>query len=149
MLANSLTSFGEARTALLEAVRARQELRYALCRKAPSNVRLRIMTSDVFTMNLISDQKWSECHTLLASITPSANTNTPKPKGDTKQKAKVSNRSKTVAHHTPTQPQNTKPAGTQGKKPFVHKKKQSKGSSPSSVPTTVPSSKPTTATSKN
>ena len=149
MLANSLTAFGEARTALLEAVQARQELRYALCRKAPSHVRLRIMTSDVFTANLMSDQTWSECHTLLASITPSASTTTPKPKGDTKQKAKAPNRSKTLAHHMPTQPQNTKPAGTQGKKPFHHKKKQTIGSSPSSVPNTAPSTKPTPSTTKN
>ena len=139
MLANSLTSFGQTRTALLEAVRARQELRYALCRKASSHVRLRIMTSDVFTTNLISDQTWSECHTLLASVAPSTSTSHPKPKGDTKQKAKAPNRSKILAHHLPSQPQTTKPAGTQGKKQFSYKKKNPKGTPPSSAPSATPS----------
>ena len=56
MLANSLTCLGEARTALMEAVRARQELRRAICRKTPDHVQMRIMTSDVFTTNIMSDQ---------------------------------------------------------------------------------------------
>ena len=54
--------FGEARAALLEAVRARQDLRHAIFRKIPDHLRIRVMTSEIFTTNLMSDQTWAEVH---------------------------------------------------------------------------------------
>ena len=150
MLATSLTSLGEARTALMEAVRARQELRHALCRKAPEHVRLRIMTSEVFTTNLMSDQTWSECLTLLASAAPSTSAPPPKTKGDSKAKPKAAVRSKSLAHHTLPPPPSTKVTGTQCKGKFASsfRKKGKKGTPPSSAPT--PPAKPTpSASSKN
>ena len=140
---------GEARSALMEAVRARQELRHALCRKAPEHVRLRIMTSEVFTSNLMSDQTWSECHTLLASVTPTTSATHPKSKGEGKTKPKAASRTKSLAHHLPPPPPSTKVTGTQGKGKFSSsfKKKGKKGTPPSSAPT---STKPVpTASSKN
>ena len=145
MLANSLTFLGEARTALMEAVRARQELRHAICRKTPDHVRMRIMTSDVFTTNVMSDQTWSVCHTLLASVAPTASAPRPKPKGDNKPKSKAFSRTQASAHHLPSPPQAPKPSGTQGKgKPFF--KKGEKGPPTSSATTSTSNTKPTTST---
>ena len=146
-MANSLTCLGEACAALLEAVRARQELRHALCRKTPEHVRMRIMTSEVFTTNLMSDQTWSECHTLLPSIAPSASEPHPKTKGDSKSKPKALNRPKSLAHHLPPPPPSTKVAGTQGKGKFSSsfRKKEKKGPPTSSAP--PPPAKPSPSTS--
>ena len=49
LLANSLTSLGDVRVAIMEAVRARQELRQVVCQKAPGYIRNRVLTSEIFT----------------------------------------------------------------------------------------------------
>ena len=112
MLANSLTPLGDIRVALFDAVRARQELRQAVCKKAPSHIQVRIMTSEIFTDRLMTDQTWSECNTLLTSSSFLAPAPPPKAKGPGKQKAKVQVKGKTsskssVQKHVTSNPSST------------------------------------------
>ena len=103
-----LTSLGDARVAILEAVRARQELRQAVCAKAPGYVRSRIMTSDIFTVGLMSDQTWSEVNTILAAGSFLMPAPPPKAKGAGKQKGKVVSKAKVTSKSSSyTKPQNT------------------------------------------
>ena len=150
MLANSLMYLGEARSALMEAVRARQDVRHALSRKAPEHVRMRIMTSEIFTAIMMSDQTWSECHALMASTAPMATAPPPKTKGESKSKPKSNVRSRSSLQH-PLPPQSSiKDAGTQskGKSSSSFRKKGKKGAPPSSTPT--PTVKPLpSSSSKN
>ena len=103
MLANSLTSLGDVRVAILEAVRARQELRQAVCQKAPGYIRARIMTSDIFTDGLMSDQTWSEVNTLPAAgsflmpAPPSKTKGAAKHKGKGMPKPKVSSKPPSIS----------------------------------------------------
>ena len=108
------------------------------------------MASEVFTTNLMSDQTWSECHTLLPSIAPSASEPHPKTKGDSKSKPKALNRPKSLAHHLPPPPPSTKVAGTQGKGKFSSfKKKGKKGTPTSSAPPSTSAKLAPSTSSKN
>ena len=84
--------------AILEEVRARQELRQAVC----GYVRNRIMTSDVFTVGLMSDQTWSEVNTILAAGSFLMPAPPPKAKGVGKQKGKVAAKPKVVSKSSST-----------------------------------------------
>ena len=127
MLANSLTTLGEIRVGLLEAVRTRQELRQAVCRKAPGHIQLRIMTSEIFTSSLMSDQTWSECNTLLASGSFLVPAPPPRTKGTGKQKAKVQVKSKHVSMSSVLKQNTSNPSSSS----FQSKNQRGKGSSSS------------------
>ena len=115
LFANSLMYLGEAHSALMEAVRARQDVRHAPRRKAPEHVHLRIMTSEVFTASLKSDQTWSECHTLMASNASTAPAPPSKTKGDSKPKTKSNVPSRSSSQHHSTSQSSKRDSGTQSK----------------------------------
>ena len=124
LLANSLTSLGDVRVAIMEAVRARQELRQAVCQKAPGYIRSRILTSEIFTTGLMSDQTWSEVNTLLAAGSFLMPAPPPKTKGVAKQKGKGMTRPKTSSKpSTSSKPYNSsQPSSSTSKDRFVRGK---------------------------
>ena len=110
--------------AILEAVRARQELRQAVCQKTPGYIRSRIMTSDIFTVGLMSDQTWSEVNTLLAAGSFLMPAPPPKPKGVGKQKGKGMTKAKSSSKSsTNPKPHNiNQPSSSSSQDKFVRGK---------------------------